>query len=89
MLKITRVNETVATAVLKLEGKVMAQWAVLLEEECQSLLRQGKTLVLDCVGVNFLDDRGAEILRRLPMNDVTLIGAPGFVTELLQIGGRP
>jgi STAS domain-containing protein len=88
MLKITTVEEEGRTVRLKLEGKVTAQWAALLDGECQSFLRRGKTVLLDCAGVDFLDEQGIDVLRRLPLDHVTLISAPGFVTELLQTGGR-
>ena len=88
MLKITKVQENGRTVKLKLEGKVTAQWAALLDGECRSFLRDGKTLLLDCAGLDFLDEEGIEVFRNLPMKDVTLISAPGFVTELLQAGGR-
>jgi hypothetical protein len=88
MLKITKVQENGRTVKLKLEGKVTAQWAALLDGECRSFLRDGKTLLLDCAGLDFLDEEGIEVFRNLPMKDVALISAPGFVTELLQTGGR-
>ena len=88
MLKITKLEEKGTRVVLKLEGKVTEQWAALLDGECRSFLRNRKTVLLDCAGVNFLDERGVEVLRNLPLDEVTLIGAPGFVTELLQTGGR-
>ncbi len=88
MLKITKLEENGTTVVLKLEGKVTEQWAALLDGECRAFLRNHKTLLLDCAGVNFLDARGVDVLKNLPQNEVTLIGAPGFVTELLQTGGR-
>lgn len=88
MLKITKVKETGTTVVLKLEGKVTDQWAALLDGECRSFLRNGKTLLLDCAAVNFLDQRGVDVLRNLPLQHVTLTGAPGFVMELLETGGR-
>jgi anti-anti-sigma regulatory factor len=88
MLKITMMEENGTTVVLKLEGKVTEQWAALLDSECRAFLRNHKTLVLDCAGVNFLDARGVDVLKNLPSNEVTLIGAPGFVTELLHTGGR-
>lgn len=89
MLKITKVEESGTTVRLKLEGKVTEQWAALLDGECRSLLRNRKTLLLDCAAVIFLDARGVEVLKNLPHDAVTLIGAPGFVTELLQAeGGR-
>lgn len=88
MLKITKVEENETTVVLKLEGKVAEQWAALLDGECRAFLRNQKTLLLDCAGVNFLDARGVDVLRNLPVNDVTIVGAPGIVTELLRTGGR-
>ena len=88
MLKITKVQENGRTVRLRLEGKVTAQWAALLDGECRSFLRHGKKVVLDCAGVDFLDEQGIDVLRHLPLKYVTLISAPGFVTELLQTGGR-
>ena len=88
MLKITNLEETETTVVLKLEGKVTDQWAALLDGECRSFLRHRKRLLLDCAAVSFLDTRGVEVLRNLPLDEVTLIGAPEFVRELLQTGGR-
>lgn len=88
MLKITKLEENGTTVVLKLEGKVTEQWAALLDGECRSFLRNQKTLLLDCAGVNFLDARGVEVLRNLRLNKVTIIGAPCIVTELLRTGGQ-
>ena len=88
MLKITKIQESKNDVLLKLEGKITAQWAALLDSECQSLLRQEKTLYLDCSHVDFIDASGVEVLNSLPRTQVTLMSAPGFVTELLQIGGR-
>jgi len=88
MLKITKVKESGTTVVLKLEGKVTEQWAALLDGECRTFLRNHKTLLLDCAGVNFLDARGVDVLRDLRLNKVTIIGAPGIVTELLRTGGQ-
>lgn len=88
MLKITKVEESGTTVVLKLEGKVTEQWAALLDGECRAFLRKQKTLLLDCAEVNFLDAQGVDVLRNLPLNEVTIIGAPGIVTELLRTGGQ-
>lgn len=88
MLKITKLEENGTTVVLKLEGKITEQWAVLLDGECRAFLQTHKTLLLDCAGVNFLDGRGIDVLKNLPMNEVTIIGAPEFVTELLRTGGQ-
>jgi anti-anti-sigma regulatory factor len=88
MLKITKIQEGRSDVLLKLEGKITAQWATLLDSECRSLLRQEKTLYLDCAQVDFIDTSGVKILKNLPRTQVTLLSAPAYVTELLQIGGR-
>ena len=88
MLKITKVEENGTTVVLKLEGKITEQWAVLLDGECRAFLRNQKTLLLDCAGVHFLDAQGVNVLRNLSLNQVAILGAPGIVTELLRTGGH-
>ena len=88
MLKITKIQESRSDVLLKLEGKITAEWAALLDGECRSFLRQEKTVHLDCSHVDFIDARGVEILNNLPRTHVTLMSTPGFVTELLQIGDQ-
>jgi ABC-type transporter Mla MlaB component len=88
MLRITKVHENGTKVVLKLEGKITDEWATLLDGECRAALRSRNRVELDCAAVNFLDEKGIEILKNLPRKQVTLIGAPEYVTELLQIGGR-
>jgi len=88
MLKITKTQESGSDVLLKLEGKITAQWADLLDGECRSFLRQKKIVNLDCSHVDFIDQRGVEVVKNFPSTQVTLMSAPGFVTELLQIGGQ-
>jgi len=88
MLKITNVQESRNAVLLKLEGKITDPWAALLDEECRSFLRQEKEIHLDCSQVDFIDEKGIEVLNRLPKQHVTLMSAPGFVRVLLQTGGR-
>ncbi|MBX3235705.1 MAG: STAS domain-containing protein [Nitrospiraceae bacterium] len=88
MLKITTLQETASQVLLKLDGKITAQWASLLDGECRAHLRQRRAVRLDCTGVDFVDAKGIEVLRSLPLGTVTLIGTPAFVAELLDIGGR-
>ena len=88
MLKITKVADDGTTVHLKLEGKVTAQWAALLDGECRAFLRGKKAVVLDCADVNFLDERGVDVLRNLPFSEVTMIGAPGFNNGMTGDGKR-
>ncbi len=88
MLKITKIQESASDVLLKLEGKITDQWAALLDGECRSFFRQKKTVFLDCSNVEFIDERGVEVINNFPRKLVTLMSTPGFVTELLQIGGQ-
>jgi anti-anti-sigma regulatory factor len=88
MLKITKTDMNGSKVVLKLEGKITGQWAELLDAECRHELKNLKPIELDCAGVDFLDEKGVEVLKNLPRKQVTLLSAPGYVTELLHIGGR-
>ena len=88
MLKITKIQESRSEVLLKLEGKITAEWAVLLDGECRVLLREKKAVYLDCADVDFIDGRGVEVLNNLPREQVTLMNAPSYVTELLQTEGE-
>jgi anti-anti-sigma regulatory factor len=88
MLKITKIQESRSDVLIKLEGKITDQWAALLDGECRSYLLQKKAVHLDCSHVDFIDARGVEVLNNFPQKQVNLMSAPGFITELLQIGGR-
>jgi len=88
MLKITKIQESSRDVLIRLEGKITDQWAALLDGECRSFLRQKKTVHLDCSHVDFIDAKGVEVLNNLPQTQVNLMSAPGFITEMLQIGDR-
>jgi len=88
MLKITKIQESGRDVRLQLEGKIAEQWAALLDGECRAYLRKGKAVFLDCSQIDFIDGRGVEVLNAFPHTHVTLMSAPAFVSELLQIGDR-
>ena len=44
MLKITKIQESRSEVLIKLEGKITAEWAVLLDRECRVLLREEKAV---------------------------------------------
>jgi anti-anti-sigma regulatory factor len=88
MLKITKIEERVGDVLLKLEGKIMEQWAALLDGECRSYIRKKKVVYLDCSNVEYIDARGVEVVNKLPRKHVTVLSAPSVVQELLQSGGR-
>jgi len=88
MLKITRTEMERRRVVFTLEGKITGQWAELLDAECRAELRNLKSIELNCAGVDFVDEQGVEVLKLLSCRQVTLLNAPVYVTELMDIGGR-
>jgi len=87
MLRITTSREHEHEVCLKLEGKIVAQWAALLEDVCKGHLRQGKAVSLDCSAVDFIDAGGIAVIRSFPSARVELTCAPGFLTEMLHSRG--
>jgi anti-anti-sigma regulatory factor len=89
MLRITTIRDDGSPVQLKLEGKIMAEWASLLEQECRAHIAQRRQVVLDMAGVTFLDGQGVTMLRNLPCRYVSLMNRSDFVTELLDKGEQP
>ena len=69
---------------LKLEGRIIGQWANELREECEMWLAKGRKAVLDLSGIIFIDEQGIEILKTMKQNGVNLIGCSLFLSELLE-----
>ena len=89
MLRITKIEKNGLPVTLKLEGKLSDEWVALLEGECRALLRHKKTVHLDFSGVDYMDERGAEMVRSLPLGHVKVMNAPSFIQGLLEPGGKP
>ena len=53
-LRITRAGGSRSRARLRLEGRVVGEWAALLERECLDLLRSRGAVSLDLAGVEVL-----------------------------------
>jgi anti-anti-sigma regulatory factor len=82
-LRITREEGSHARATLKLEGSIVAEWAVLLERECSDLLRFSTAVSLDLAGVGFVDRAGVEALERLSRAGVEIRCPSGAVASVL------
>jgi len=89
MLRITTMKTNGSPVQLKLEGKIMAEWAALLEQECRALIAQQQHVVLDMAGVTFLDGHGITMLRSLPDRYIRLMNRSDFIKELLDKGEQP
>jgi anti-anti-sigma regulatory factor len=83
-LRITRERGSRSRATLKVEGKVVAEWAALLERECSELLPSRRLVVLDLAGVTFIDRTGIQIFERLSRAGVEIHCRPGAVASVLE-----
>ena len=81
MLKMTR-SVAGETEVLLLEGKLIEPWIEALRVEFAG---PGRIKRLDLSGLNFVDFRGAGLLRGLERDGVEVVGASVFVRGLLDL----
>ena len=81
--RITREEGSRSRATLKLEGRVVAEWAALLEQECSDLRRSSTSVSLDLAGVSFVDRAGVETLERLSRAGVEIRCPSGAVASVL------
>lgn len=83
MLRITRTESTTESTLLNLEGRLVGPWVTVLRDECRTT---DGAVVLNLAQVNYADDAGVTLLRRLTSGGVRLQGASAFVSELLKEG---
>lgn len=88
MLKITTIQETPQAVELRLDGKITAQWAALLDRVCRTHLDQRKAVRIDCANVDFIDAAGIKVLNNFPRGEVALQDTPRFITHMLRSGGQ-
>jgi len=69
---------------LRLEGRVAAQWAALLERECSALLRSRGAVSLELADVTFVDRAGVQTLERLSFKGVEIRCRRGAVASVLE-----
>ena len=70
-----------------MEGRVVGEWTVFLEQECQAAAREFGAVDLDLAGVSFVDTRGVAVLKRLGRAQVTIKNCAPLIRDLLD-GGR-
>ena len=84
MLKISKTQSAHRGMTLHLEGRVVGPWVGELQQSCESILCEGRSLCLRLADVDFLDSEGVMLLRRLRTRGVSLRDSPPFITELLR-----
>ena len=84
MLRIDRAYENLFTVKLKLEGTLVGEWVLLLEEKILECLENNKKVLLDFSELRFVDEHGMEMLRRMPPDKIAITNCPRFIEELLK-----
>jgi anti-anti-sigma regulatory factor len=84
VLRIDKVYENLSTVKLKLEGTLVGEWVLLLEEKTLECLENNKKVLLDFSELRFVDEHGMEMLRRLPPEKIAITNCPRFIEELLK-----
>jgi anti-anti-sigma regulatory factor len=87
MLRITAVAPMNRVCRLRLEGQLIGPWVKELARSCTEARANGTQLVLDLVGVSFIDNEGLALLRSLTDGAVILTNPSRFVTEQLNGAG--
>lgn len=73
--------------ILRLEGRLIAEVAALLESECAELLGERHQVSLDLAGVSFVDRSGTEALQRLSRAGIEILCPSGPVAGVLEGAG--
>lgn len=83
VLRLTPTRNGSTRPLLKAEGRLVGEWADLLESECAALVGATGALDLDLGGLIDVDARGLEVLRRLQRGPVALVGCTPILLALL------
>ncbi len=86
MLKITPAHQNEGQVTLKVEGRIVGEWASELRKVCGKY-RPSQSLTLDLAGVTFMDDKAIALLREFREGGTHLAGQSLFISTLLQEGG--
>ena len=83
MLRITTQDSPANGVTLRLEGRLTGSNVDELLRVCRSI-DAGRALALDLIGVTWLDEAGAAVIRELIDRDVTVAHCKPFVWHLLR-----
>jgi anti-anti-sigma regulatory factor len=87
MLRIRHDVMAAREVTLFLQGRIVAEWAELLERECERLSRSGYRVVLDLSEVVFIGRSGVEVLGRVAHAGVRIVGCTPLVVAMLEHEG--
>lgn len=83
MLRITRYTHNASSTTLKVEGRIIADWVMVLKQAIDAEFPSNSALELDFTGVTFVDEAGIRMLCDLPHHNVLITHCAGFIEALL------
>jgi len=84
MLRIIEISEDDKTVTLRLEGKIVNEWILVLERAClYHKDKKNKTLLLDFSDVTFISDEGVKMLENIKDGRVKVTNCSPFIRSIL------
>ena len=83
MLRLVKTSKQPHELTLLVEGRVVAPWLGVLEEECRQGLLQGLQVTVDLSGVTYVGPAGIAVLRELVGQGVQLSQLSPILAELV------
>jgi hypothetical protein len=84
MLKITSVSESAESIVLRLDGRLVADWIPELLTACGNGNLAQRRMALDVGGLSFADAEGIRALRDLADQGLQITNGSPFLAELMR-----
>ena len=84
MLRITEISHDEKTITLRLDGKVVGTRVSELEKLCLHYRdEKNKAIILDFMGVSFIDSNGVKMLEKIKDEQVKITNCSPFIRSLL------
>jgi anti-anti-sigma regulatory factor len=83
MLRLTKAAQNGSAMTLRVEGRIVGEWAAFLERECAALVQDSRPVYLDLSDVTYIDTIGVGMLNRLAPGRFTITNCPPLIRELL------
>jgi anti-anti-sigma regulatory factor len=87
VLRLRSEDQGTRKVILIVEGRIVGEWADLLEDVCLDRIRAGFVVVLDLSSVVFIGRRGIAALDRLVRIGTRITRCPPLIADLLEEEG--
>ena len=84
MLKISTIEITEETVIIRIDGRISRECVKLLEKTCKAHLKKGLKLSVDLRNVSFVDRDGIAMLRKMTEYKVEFLNASPFIAEQIR-----